>query len=530
METQEYYILEQARMPMFISNFLDPTDMVFTFNEVIRGVDVSKYLKRSDSSNLGRIGYNLVDMFKTVLFGFMDCGYVSLRNLEKKCKTDIRYMWLMHNEQPTYKTFGNFINYYLKDNIENIFYDITKVLIQKDNVDLVHVYIDGTKLEANANKYTWVWKKHALKFRYRTFDKITSLLNLINEDIENISLKFTTNKEYSISQIEDILKALISLYKIDTNTFVKGKGKRKTKGQRYYQKMAQYLEKLKEYSVKIAIAGDNRNSYSKTDTSATFMRVKRDYMGNDQLLPAYNLQCVVADEYIVLPQVYQYAADVDTFIPLMLEFKSRYGYFPKYPVADAGYGSFNNYAFCERNGIEKYMKFTMFDKETKDAKYHNDPFRPINFKLIDNKLYCPNNKEFKFIYRKVKEGNEYGRTEEIYECEDCSNCPFREKCYNGKELNKKISLNRELTHYHEEVINNLESIKGALLRMNRSIQAEGTFGILKQDRKYKRIVRRGMESVKLEMYLISIGHNLYKYYNKKYRSDDDNNDTDDFIS
>ena len=91
------------------------------------------------------------------------------------------------------------------------------------------------------------------------------------------------------------------------------------------------------------------------------------------------------------------------------------------------------------------------------------------------------------------EKNLYGRQEEIYECEDCSGCPYAERCKKA-ERNRTVSLNRELTAIHREVLENLENIHGALLRMNRSIQAEGTFGILKQDRLYNRIVRRGMSS------------------------------------
>lgn len=503
-------------MPMFISDFLDPTDMVFTFNDIMKGLNIKKYLTNIPTT--GRIGYNLVDMFKTVLFGFMDNGYVSLRELEKKCKTDIRYMYLMKHEKPTYKTFGNFINTYLKYNINEIFNDITKVIIEKDNVDLNHVYIDGTKLEANANKYTWVWKKTALKTLYKTFDRITLLLEEINEDIANLALKFSTNKEYAIEQIEKVLETLKIIYKLDIANFKKGKGHKKSKGQRFYQQMAKYLAKMTECIEKRDICGD-RNSYSKTDKSATFMRVKRDYMGNDQLLPAYNLQIVVADEYIVLSDVFQYCTDVDTFVPLMLKFKEKYGFFPKYPLADAGYGSFNNYIFCDVNGIEKFMKFTMYEKETKDKKYHNNEFRVQNFKIIDGNMYCPNNKKFNFVYRQPVKNNLYGRQEEIYECEDCSNCPFKEKCTKATG-NRKVNLNHELTKYHNEVIHNLESIHGALLRMNRSIQAEGTFGVMKYDRWYKRIVRKGLDSVKLEILLVSIGHNIYKYHNKKYRITD----------
>ena len=206
---------------------------------------------------------------------------------------------------------------------------------------------------------------------------------------------------------------------------------------------------------------------------------------------------------------------MDCFVPLMEHFKQTYGFYPKYPVADAGYGSYNNYIFCEQNGIEKYMKFPMFKKETKDEKYHEDPFRAVNFRIDEQGVMrCPNDKAFHFLYRKNVRGNQYGRKEELYECEDCSGCPYAEKC-KKTDKNRTVRINQELTSMHQEVIENLESIHGALLRMNRSIQAEGTFGIMKNDRWYKRIVRRGIHSVKLEVLLVAIGHNLYKYQKKK---------------
>ena len=163
------------------------------------------------------------------------------------------------------------------------------------------------------------------------------------------------------------------------------------------------------------------------------------------------------------------------------------------------------------------MKFTMFKKETTDKKYHNNPFRAVNFEIGgDGKMCCPNGKTFNFLYRKPVKGNQYGRKEEVYQCEDCSGCPYASKC-KKTDGNRTARINEELTAMHQEVIDNLESIQGALLRMNRSIQAEGTFGIIKKDRWYKRIVRKGIESVKLEVLLVSIGYNLYKYHNKKMR-------------
>ena len=266
---------------------------------------------------------------------------------------------------------------------------------------------------------------------------------------------------------------------------------------------------------KLKVCGEDRNSYSKTDHSATFMRIKTDYMGNDQMLPAYNVQVGVADEYIAVVDVNQYRSDMDCFVPLMNKFYTTYGFYPKYPVADAGYGSYNNYIFCEQHGMEKYMKFTMFKKETTDRKYHEDLFRAVNFPIgEDGIMRCPNGKKFYLQYRKNVKGNKYGRQEEVYQSEDCSECPYAEQC-KKTDKNRTVKINRELTAMHQEVVKNLESIKGALLRMNRSIQAEGTFGILKNDRWYKKIVRRGIKSVLLEVFLVSIGHNLYKYHNKQ---------------
>ena len=509
---------KQGYLPLFLSDCLDLLDPVLTFDRLMGRIDLNKYLTDIPEYTTGRLRYNPVNMLKTVLFGFMISGYCSLRELEDNCKVNIRFMYLMDHQTPSYRTFGYFINEILQDKIENIFNDINHAIFNDEHVDLQHLYIDGSKFEANANKYTWVWKKATEKFRYKLYEKITAEIEEINAEIAWSGVQITTNPEYVPDYLNEIVEQLVLLWELDTSTFVYGSGKRKSKEQRHYEHLTTFCQKLQEYIQKIEICGPNRNSYSKTDNSATFMRIKTDYMGNDQLLPAYNVQIGVADEYIAVVDVNHYRSDMDCFVPLMEHFKQTYGFYPKYPVADAGYGSYNNYIFCEQNGIEKYMKFPMFKKETKDQKYHEDPFRAVNFRIDEQGVMrCPNDKAFHFLYRKNVRGNQYGRKEELYECEDCSGCPYAEKC-KKTDKNRTVRINQELTSMHQEVIENLESIHGALLRMNRSIQAEGTFGIMKNDRWYKRIVRRGIHSVKLEVLLVAIGHNLYKYQKKKMRN------------
>jgi len=504
-------------MPLFVSDFLDICDPVLTFDRFMEEINLEKYLKNVPKHITGRFRYDPVSILKTILFGFMANGYISLRELEDSCRVNLRFMYLMNHQTPSYRTFGYFINEILADSIEEIFCDVNKRIFESEHVDLQHLYIDGTKFEANANKYSWVWKKATEKSRYRLFEKITTLFEQMNEELKYSALKLNVNTEYVPEYLFEAADRYAEFWQLDESKFVTGRGHHKTQQQRNYEKLKQYALKLEEYREKISICGDERNSYSKIDHDATFMRVKTDYMGNDQLLPAYNVQIGVADEYIAVVDVNQYRSDMDCFVPLMDKFQSIYGHYPKYPVADAGYGSYNNYIFCEKHGVEKFMKFPMFKKETEDKKYHEDPFRAVNFPIgEDGLMRCPNGKAFHFQYRKKVKGNAYGRQEEVYQCEDCSGCPYAERC-KKTEKHRTVRINRELTAMHREVVDNLESIHGSLLRMNRSIQAEGTFGIMKNDRWYKRIVRRGLNSVRLEIFLVSIGQNLHKYHNKMMR-------------
>lgn len=511
---------KQLKLPLDLEKIIDISDPVYTFCDVMDHIDLTPYFVDGKGYKTGRPRCDAQKLLKVILFAFMENGISSLRDLEKLCGNDIRYMYLLDEmKAPSFATFGNFIRNELTASIEQIFNDISLYIFEQDNVDLNHTYIDGTKIEANANRYTWVWKKSCITNRDKVFIKVSDLIDEMNGQVLGLyGIKFEKREAYAVEYIEDMLEQYINVTGLDTSTFVSGRGHRKSLHQKQYQKMQEYMERLKAYADHIEICGDKRNSYAKTDHDATFMRVKRDYMGNDQLVPAYNVQAAICDEYIAVIDAKQYASDMECFVPLIEKFHLTYGHYPEYPVADVGYGSYNNYIYCEEHGMKKYMKFTMFEKETKNKKYHNNPYRIVNFKRNEKgELICPNGKRFIYKCDKHVYKNKYGRTEEIYECENCDDCPYRSECCKKKEGNRTARLNRELTSMHQEVINNLESIHGALLCMNRSIQSEGTFGIIKWDRAYKRLFRRGLKGVILELTLISCGFNLYKYHNKRKR-------------
>ena len=508
----------QMKIPVDLEKIIEITDPIYTFSEIIDKIDCYKYYADKESS-MGRPRYNAEKLLKVTLFAFMENGYSSLRNIEKLCKTDVRYIWLLDGERaPSFVTVNNFLRDYIGKNIEALFTDINRQIFAKERVDLSRLYIDGTKIEANANKYTWVWKKSCLKSRNKVYGQLTDLIREINNGVLSyFNVCIETREEYAIEYVEEVIRRFSNLAGVD-GSYIRGRGHHKTIEQRQYDKLAEHLKKLKKYAEQIDICGENRNSYSKTDRGATFMRVKQDYMGNDQLLPAYNMQIGVCDEYIAVIDAQQYATDTDCFIPLMNRFKTSYGQYPKYPVGDAGYGSYNNYLFCEANGIEKYMKFTMFEKETKDTAYREDPYRAVNFMQDEaGNLLCPEGRRFEYLCDRHIQGNRYGRREELYKCESCDGCKRRAECVKGSK-DRTIRMNRELTAIHNEVIANLKSELGITLRTNRSIQAEGAFGSIKWNRSYKRARRRGIESIILEFTLIAIGFNLYKYHNKTHRA------------
>ena len=507
----------QLKLPVDLERIIKINDPVYSFSEVMAHIDLQKYFVVEKEHETGRPRYDREKLLKIVLFAFMEHGYCSVRFIEKLCETDIRFIWMLEEENaPSHMTISNFIHKELSGSIGQIFNDINSYIFAREKVDTDHVYIDGTKIEANANKYTWVWKKSCLKSRNKVFDKLTSLIQEMNEIVAFYRrATFDTRQEYAIEYVDYILASFLKAVGMTKADFVHGKGKRKTSFQRLYEKVLDCRKKLKEYAYKISVCGDSRNSYSKTDRDATFMRFKKDHMKNDQLLPGYNLQLAICDEYIAHYGVFAFASDMDCFQPLMEGFFKRYQKYPRYPLADAGYGSFNNYLYCELHNMEKFMKFTMYEKETKDAKYRDNPYRACNFDIdSEGYLICPNGKRFHFLRSVPVKENQFGRTEEYYRCEDCSDCIHREKCHKSKD-NRVVRINEELTQFHKEVLDNLNCVHGALLRMNRSIQAEGAFGGIKWNRGYKRLRRRGIEGVILELGLISCGFNLHKYHLKK---------------
>ncbi|MFA7725458.1 MAG: IS1182 family transposase [Candidatus Izemoplasmatales bacterium] len=490
---QEYYNAKQLKLPLDYEVLIPYDSEARTFDEVFRRIDIKKYLV--EGSPIGRTGYNPVNMLKLILFCQME-KITSLRGMAKAAQNDIRVMWLADEMKPSHDTIKRFMDEQLKESIEDIFHDINRYLIGAEKIDKDIVYIDGTKIEANANRYQFVWKGSIEKFREKLMKKTTKVIERINQRLELEGVYFRIRDRYQPDDLNKIQAYLESEVERQEIKFVYGKGTRKSAIQREYEDIAVFLEKLTEYEKYLKIIGSDRNSCAKTDHDATFMRMKEDHMRNGQLKAGYNVQIGVADEYILHLDIFQDRSDYRTFIPFLEGYRQAYGEYPKYPVADAGYGGLKNYRYVKSNEMEIVQKYTMYRKDTTEKKYIEDPTRPVNFrKDEEGNYYDGAGEKLTFLWQSNK-------GHDVYEA------PISKKRYD---------INEELWALQKEARENLESEWGIELRIQRSIQVEGAFGVLKEDFRFRRFRRRGLQNVKFEFLLLAIGYNLSKYHNKKHR-------------
>lgn len=504
----------QCRLPLDIDILLPVDDPVTSFVEIMKGIDTRKYFFQGYQR--GNKGYDPNMMLQVLLFAFMN-GNPSLRDLEELCKFDIRYMWLSNEERPSHMAFQRFITNRLASGIEDIFYDITRHIIDLDNVDMSILYIDGTKIEANARKTSFVWKKAVLKYRDNLYPKISEIITTLNKfGFEN----YITAAKYKSRDIGVIADDLMDYMVKEDIEIVYGKGKRKTKIQAAYDKVLEYFIKLFDYENKLNICGE-RNSYSKTDHDATMMNMKYDYYNQTGVFkPGYNFQLGVSDEYIVHLGVFPNPGDTKTFIPFMESYQETYGFFPEWPVGDAGYGSYDNYFFCLENGMNLGMKYNYYAKKT-EAKFKKRKYHSANWEENDKGYkVCPEGNSFdQHQFDSYGTKGRYLQINANYRCEGCGECPNKTACTkstDGRTLNRNFILEE----FQEKVDENLATEFGKELKKQRSIQVEGAFGVIKEDIKYSRLRRRGIKNVKLELYLVALGFNLMKYHNKKKRSNE----------
>ena len=463
--------------------------------------EIIKNVKNKNEKCKGPKGYNPYNLFAMIIYCFSKYKG-TLRDIEDKCIYDIRVIYIMEGNMPDFSTICLFINEYIVPNQYEIFTCITKQIIKEFNLDVDDVYIDGSKIEANANKYKFVWKP--TKYHEKLDIKIKDLLS------EMGFIKVKTKGFISSKKFYDYLKIYVNDKNIDINNIQKGRGKRLKKEEKNYKLGNEYLIKLLEYEEKEKICGENRKSYFKTDHDATAMVLKEDYYSklSHDFHAGYNVQVLVSSLLIMMYGVFQDRTDYKTFVSMN---DLYYKYYNKYPVNecdDAGYGNYINYQYMKKHNIKNYVKYQQWEGEASGKS-------PQLFYTFDDGVMCLNTcigEEVEFDYyhrRKNKEGK-------LYKFNGCNQCNYSYIC-KAKLKNKDydfryIELIPEYELLKEEARANLLSPKGIEIRINRSIQVEGTFGQIKNNMNYDRMRRRGLKSVSCEFMLMCLGVNIRRYF------------------
>jgi len=451
-------------------------------------------------------------LFKIVVYAYMNDIYSS-RKIEKACKRDINFMWLLQGRKaPDHNTIARFRSKRLVGVVDDLFNQFVEKLKTYGEIEFKNIFIDGTKIEANANKYTFVWKKSTEKFQAKLQEKIKEIIEKINFEFKTEYI--VSGPEAKIKYLEEILKFLNKNKEHENIEFVHGKGKRKTKIQRLIENLSEFIEKQKKYD-NYTKTFDGRNSFSKTDKDATFMHMKEDHMRNSQLKPGYNMQIGVEGEYIVGIDISSERSDQLTFIPFLKKLREQLSKTFDSVIADAGYESEENYMYLEGTGQNTFIKPQTYESMKKRSFKNNISKREnMNYDKVNDEYTCHNNKKLKVIDNKIRKSKSgYEASVTVYECENCDACQYKPKCTKAKG-NKRLSVSKNFIQKRLKSLENITSSEGIMLRTNRSIQVEGAFGVLKEDHGFRRFLTKGKINVKTEFTLLCIGYDINKFHNK----------------
>lgn len=482
----------------FAEKVIPADDSVRLLDEIVEEMDLTP-LMRAYSEHGRKPATALSTMLKVILYANME-GIFTSRSIRSSCLRDINFIWLLNGAPaPSYHEIARFRSTRLTQCAEALFFQIVEKLNAIGEIKYEHLFVDGTKIEANANKYSFVWKKSTTKYEVRNRQKLESTVTELSEKYGFMS--------------SDAEMLLCSLMGKVTKPFVYGRGHRKDDLQRDIEQLRELLSKQKKYeSYQKTFRG--RNSFSKTDPDATFMHMKEDHMRNAQLKPGYNIQFGIEGEYITGVAVSPERSDQLTLIPFMENLRDH-GIEYKDVTADAGYESEENYTYFENTDTECFIKPQNYERsKTKKFKSNMALRENMEYDAEKDEYTCQAGRKLRSNYvgsQETKSG--YVREVTYYECEDCSGCPYKKKCTRAKG-NRKLQVSKKFIAQRAASLERITSPEGVVLRMNRSIQSEGAFGVVKQDYGFRQFLLRGNAKVSTEILLLAMAYNINKLHSK----------------
>ena len=498
-----YYQDQIMAIPPTLDELVAKGHPVRIVNDVINRINIQGLL---DANKIkGTSSYHPQMLLKVLVYGYVSNIYSS-RKLEVACRENINFMWLSGMSYPDHNTINRFRGVRLKDALRSVFEEVVKLLAAEGLLSIEDVYTDGTKIEANANKYTFVWKK-AIQTNKEKMKKALSEIWQYAQSVAKVEdglpepPDFTDIDTEKVQQTVDTLNAVLA-EKTDLDKKVKAK-------LRYITR--EYPEKIAEYERKEEILGE-RNSFSKTDTDATFMRMKEDHMQNGQLKPGYNVQISTSNQFIVNYTIHPNPTDTTTLKEHIEQHQASFGKTLKTITADAGYGSEENYEIMEAGQIEAYVKYGMFDKEQSETHNKKKPFAQdrLFYNREQDCYICPMGQKMNYTGdSKRKTSTGFEQTSKRYQAKNCATCPLNGTCHKSQG-NRIIEVNTNLVRHKAKAYQLLNSEKGVEKRKQRCHDVEPVFGNIKQNHGFRRFMLRGKEKVAIEWGLLAIAQNIRK--------------------
>ena len=473
----------------------------------------------------GRPPFHPKLMLKVILYAYSQKVY-SCRDIAIFIQENLPAMWLAAMQKPDFRTINDFRGKRMKAMMDELFETMILKLIDDGHITMENYFLDGTKIEANANKYSFVWKKSTLRFEEKLKAKIKETLQHIHEvteeeaiELEEMLAEEETTPE-QLEQVADQLEEQVNTLteEIEKTEEVSIRKKQRAKHSQLKKPLKlirdDFLPRLRKYSEYKDILGE-RNSFSKTDPDATFMRMKDDHMKNGQLKPGYNVQMATENQFILYYTIHQRPTDTRCFIPHFEKLAASRLPIPKTVIADAGYGSEENYLYAVGEDKEPRLNFiipygTYIKEQTR--KYKNEIKNAKNWTYLehDDQFICPNGRSVVFkTYRTRKNASGWKQDYKIYECEDCSDCPLKPQCTKAKR-NRQVHWNPVFEEMKAKAKKALECEENAEIYARRKIEVESVFGHIKGNRSFRRFSLRGLEKVHVEFGIVALAHNLLK--------------------
>ena len=499
-----YHQRQVMLLPPSLDELIKEGHPVRIVDEVLSSINIDPLLKKYTGGGAG--SYHPGMLLKVLIYAYMNNIYSS-RKIEEALQQNIHFMWLSGMSTPDHNTINRFRGTRLAEPLKKIFVQVAELLAAEGLLSIKELYTDGTKIEANANRYTFVWG-NAIKTNK---EKMKQQLVVILKHADGVAASESDDTDPDGFNIITKEKLQETIANIDASLKDKPDVPNKIKQKLNYAKK-HWPDALDRYEAQEKIMGEGRRSYSKTDTDATFMRMKEDHMKNGQLKPGYNLQISTNEQYIVNYTIHQATTDTTTLTEHLNDYKENYNALPEVVTADAGYGSQENYRFLEKNNITPFVKYSQFDREQNDTIQSKRTFTAdsLHYNKEGDYYVCPMGQRMdnSGSYDK-KTSTGFVQTITKYEAKNCAACPLNGACHKSRG-NRIIEINHELIRLKTKASNLLLSEEGIKKRKQRCHDVEPVFGNIKNNHGFKRFMLRGKEKVNVEAGLLALAHNLRK--------------------